>query len=212
MADKAAKPNKKPVVKAKAAAPKRAAKVAKTEAPKPTILVKAYARNLRISPRKMRLLTNLVKGMRVADALTQLHFTNKKGAEMLSKLLLSAAANAENNFSLNRENLFIKTITCDMGEVLQRSFPRARGSAFIIRHKLAHVNVTLEERGGKKQSKSVMPKAVKKDKPVITQEGSVGVPEEATEKIAKKPKVKETHLGTERTDVEEKTSPTSVNK
>ncbi len=61
-------------------------------------LVTAHARNLRIAPRKMRLVTNLVKNLRVADALTQLHFTNKKAAKMLSKLLMSASANAENNF------------------------------------------------------------------------------------------------------------------
>jgi len=202
MAEKAAKPNKKPV--AKKVAPKKAAPV--KAAPKPAVLVKASARNLRLAPRKMRLLTNLVKGQRVADALTQLRFTNKKGAPMLAKLLMSAAANAENNFSLNRENLFIKTITCDMGEVMQRSFPRARGSAFIIRRKMSHVNVTLEERGTKK-SKTTMPKVEKKDKPVITKEGSVGVPEETVEKVAKKAKVKETHTENVREEVEEKTTP-----
>lgn len=199
MAEKAAQPNK--AVKGRGAA-----KSAVAEAQKP--LVKAHARSLRLAPRKMRLVTNLVKNMRVADALTQLQFTNKKGAKMLTKLLISAAANAENNFSLNRDNLFIKSITCDMGQVLQRSFPRARGSAFVIRRKLSHVNVILEERAAKgKRTKAVVPKVDKKDKPVQTKEGSVGIPDETSAKAPKARKVSETHNENDRAIVEEKTSP-----
>ncbi len=171
-------------------------------------LVKAHARNLRLSPRKMRLVTNLVRNMRVADALTQLQFTNKKGAKMLTKLLLSATANAEHNFSMNGDNLFIKTISCDMGSVLQRSFPRARGSAFIIRRKLSHINVVLEERAVKgKRTKAVVPKAVKKDKPVLTKEGAAGLPDESGTPVPTKKSVKESHHENDRTLVEAKTSP-----
>lgn len=208
MADKAAKPNIKKTA-SKATKPSNA----KVSTPTPKVLVKASARNLRLAPRKMRLLTNLVKGMRVADALVQLQFTNKKGAKMLSKLLMSAAANAENNFSLNRGNLFVKEMTCDMGEVMQRSFPRARGSAFVIRRKLCHVNVTLEERAAKtKKSKVAMPKVEKKDKPVITKEGSVGIPDESVTKLPKEKKVKETHNENTRAEVEAKTSPENLTK
>src|SRR6476660_2014575 len=163
MAKEAAKPNtKKPATKAKVAKATPAAKTETAVAEKQ--LVRAHARSLRISPRKMRLVTNLVKKMRVNDAVTQLQFVNKKGAQMLQKLLLSAQANAEHNFSLNRDNMFIKTITCDMGPVLQRSFPRARGSAFVIRRKMSHVNVILEERevkATKKKKAPIVPKAVK---------------------------------------------------
>ena len=109
-------------------------------------LVTASARHLHISPRKMRLVTNMVKNMNVADALAQLAHANKKAAPMLVKLLQSAVANAQNNFSLAPEHLYIKTITTDMGKVMKRYFPRARGSAFVIRRKMAHVNVVLEER------------------------------------------------------------------
>ncbi len=171
-------------------------------------LVKAHARNLRISPRKIRLVTNLVKNMRVADALVQLQFTNKKGAEMVSKLLRSAAANAENNFSLNRDQLFIKEITADMGPVLMRSFPRARGSAFVIRRKLAHVNVILEEREAKlKKAAAKVPKTAKKESVVKTQEGQLGKParEKAT-KVAAKPAAKEAHHENEATAVEQKSN------
>ncbi len=147
-------------------------------------LVRAHARNLRISPRKLRLVTNLVKNMRVGDALVQLQFTNKKGAPMIAKLLQSAVANAEHNFSLNRDGLFIKSITCDMGPVLQRAFPRARGSAFVIRRKMSHVNLVLEEKDVKrKKSTAKVVTAKKESKPVKTVEGSLGLPVEKSEKL-----------------------------
>lgn len=168
------------------------------KAAEPKQLVRAHARNLRIAPRKMRLVTNLVKNMRLNDAVTQLQFTNKKGAKMLQKLLQSAAANAEHNYSLNRDGLFIKTITCDMGPVMKRSFPRARGSAFMIRRKMSHVNVELEEREvkAKKKKAPVVPKAVKPEaKPKA--EKTVSPIEPAVNEIEtpaeQQPKVKETH-------------------
>ncbi len=172
-------------------------------------LVTAKARNLHISPRKMRLVTNLVKNMRVSDAVAQLKFTNKKGAPMVIKLLMSAVANAENNFSLNRDGLFIKTITCDMGAVLQRSFPRARGSAFVIRHKLAHVNLVLEERAVAKKKSSnslVIKKSAKKADPVITKEGSAGLPKEMKAKMPREKAIKETHRENQSSSVDQKTT------
>lgn len=171
-------------------------------------LVKAHAKNLRISPRKIRLVTNLVKNMRVADALVQLQFTNKKGAEMVSKLLRSAVANAENNFSLKRDQLFIKEITTDMGPVLMRSFPRARGSAFVIRRKMAHVNVILEEREAKlKKGASKVPKTAKKEPVVKTQEGQLGKPvRKKVSKVASKPEAVEAHHENESAAVEQKSN------
>jgi large subunit ribosomal protein L22 len=136
----------------------------------------------------MRLVTNLVKNMRVSDAITQLQFTNKKGADMLVKLLRSAVANAEHNYSLSADKLYVKSVTCDMGQTLQRYFPRARGSAFVIRRKMCHVNVVLEEREGKKGGKAsrfALPKREKKTTAVKTQEGSTGIPAESVTKLAK---------------------------
>jgi large subunit ribosomal protein L22 len=145
----------------------------------------------------MRLVTNLVKDMRVSEAVTQLQFTNKKAGKMLGNLLRSAMANAENNSSLNPENLFVKSVTCDMGQTIKRYFPRARGSAFVIRRKMAHVNVVLEERSGAvglKKSRFALLKRAKKDKPVITQEGSTGTPENLeTPNAATEQAAKETH-------------------
>ncbi len=214
MVDKAVKLNKKPAAKA---APAKTA--TKPVAP----LVRAHARSLRISPRKMRLVTNLVKDLRVNDAVTQLQFVNKKGAKMLQKLLQSAAANAEHNFSLNRDNMFIKTITCDMGPVMKRSFPRARGSAFMIRRKMSHVNVILEERDvkSKKKRAPVVAKAVKpvpkekEDKiPSPLQPVDNKGPEEApiTTPTPDEPKVKEVHHENEADVVDQETSPQILNK
>jgi large subunit ribosomal protein L22 len=205
MADKAVKLNKKAEKPDKAAKP-----VAKQ-------LVKAHARSLRIAPRKMRLVTNLVKDMRLNDAVTQLQFTNKKGAKMLQKLLQSAAANAENNFSLNRDGLFIKTITCDMGPVLQRSFPRARGSAFMIRRKMSHVNVVLEERPikAKKKKTAVVPKAVKPEPKEVKAENLDPMTESVTAPSVpptEEPKLKETHHENDASVVEEKKSPENLRK
>ncbi len=129
------------------------AKASATTTPS-TQLVRASARGLHIAPRKMRLVTNLVKGMNAADAVVQLRHTNKKAAPLLIKVIQSAIANAKNNFSLSPEHLFIKSISADMGQVMKRYFPRARGSAFVIRRKMSHVNIILEERKASKASKS----------------------------------------------------------
>jgi large subunit ribosomal protein L22 len=129
-----------------------------------TKLVKASAKNLHVAPRKMRLVTNLLRGLPVQTALVQLQFVNKKAAPMVTKLLQSAIANAENNFSLDPSSLVITEITCDMGRVLKRYFPRARGSAFVIRRKLCHVFITLESKGGVRKRTSA-PKATGAQKP-----------------------------------------------
>ncbi len=226
MADKAVKPNrKKPAAKLSTASAKPSKGTTVATAPAKQ-LVRAHARSLRIAPRKMRLVTNLVKDMRYGDAMTQLSFTNKKGAKMLQKLLQSAAANAENNFSLNRDNLFIKELTCDMGPVLKRSFPRARGSAFMIRRKLSHVNVILEERAVKaKKKKAVVPKAVKpepKDKELEAEKTISASPidpvvnENNVSDLEKhhvdEPKVEEIHHENEADSVKQETSPQNLNK
>lgn len=112
--------------------------------------VTAHARHLRIAPRKMRLVTNLIRGMFVLDALVQLRHLNKKGAPMAVKLLSSAIANAKNNSSLEENNLIIKSITTSPGRVMTRYAPRARGAAFVVRKRMSHVSVILEEnRSGK---------------------------------------------------------------
>lgn len=107
--------------------------------------VKAQLNNLRVAPRKVRLVANLVKGMKVDAALDQLRFLNKKSAEPVATLISSAIANAINNFSLDRENLKIKEAVVEQGITLKRFMPRAYGRANVIRKKMSHVRIILEE-------------------------------------------------------------------
>ena len=136
-------------------------------------LVVASARHLRIAPRKMSLVTNMVKGMHALSAIQQLEHTNKKASLMLIKLLKSAIANAQNNFSLEPQQLYIKSVTTDMGTVMKRYMPRARGSAFTIKRKMCHVNLVLESRTGGKAVKSkfqLFKKSQEKTAPSVDQE------------------------------------------
>lgn len=107
--------------------------------------VKAQLKYLRISPRKARLLADLVRGMGLREAEAQIKYSAKKFALPLLKLLKSAESNARHDFRLEPENLCIKKITVDEGPVLKRYTPRARGRATTIRRRTSHVNVVLSE-------------------------------------------------------------------
>ncbi len=131
--------------------PNKVAGKPKTEAKIKT--AHASARFLRLSPRKVRLVTNLVKGMWAIDAISQLEFVHKKPASYVSEVIKSAIANGVNNFGLRKESLYIKSITCDSGPKLKRYMPRAQGRASEIRRPLSHINVLLEERSGSTKSK-----------------------------------------------------------
>jgi large subunit ribosomal protein L22 len=110
------------------------------------VTVEAHARYIRISPRKMRLVTDVVRGTWALEALTQLQFTSKKGARFAITLIRSAIANAENNNKLKPQDLFIKSISCDSGPKLKRMTPKAQGRATEIRRPTTHIHVVLEER------------------------------------------------------------------
>lgn len=107
--------------------------------------VKAQLNKLRISPRKMRLVANFVKGMSVAKARVQLEFSNKKSSNPMLKLLNSAVANAKNNFKLEESNLFVSELRVNCGPTLKRSHPRAMGRAFPINKRTCDVILTLNE-------------------------------------------------------------------
>ena len=108
--------------------------------------VKAELNNLRISPRKVKLVADLICGMYVAEALSQLDVTVKKTSEYLKKLLLSAVANAENNFGLAKDNLYIFQVTVGAGQTMKRWMPKAYGRAGQILKRTAKVKIVLEER------------------------------------------------------------------
>lgn len=107
--------------------------------------VKAQAKFIRMSASKIRLVANLIKKLPVDKALDQLQFINKLAARPVAKLIKSAIANAEHNFELVKENLFIKELTIDQGPTLKRWMPRAHGRATPIRKQTSHINLILGE-------------------------------------------------------------------
>lgn len=104
--------------------------------------MKATLSNYGQSPRKTRLVTNLVKGKRVAEALTALKFLEKRAADPVAKLIRSALANAENQGESGKD-LFIKSISVNKGLVRVKFMPRAFGRASPIRRRMSHVTVEL---------------------------------------------------------------------
>ena len=108
--------------------------------------VKATAKYIRIAPRKVRIVMNLVRGKSVADALAILKFTPKVGADAVEKVLRSAVANAENNFDMDVDRLFISSAFVDQGPTLKRIHPRSRGQAFKILKHTSHITVAVNER------------------------------------------------------------------
>lgn len=102
---------------------------------------------VRITPRKMGLLADEVRGKGINDALAYLQFSpRKRTAGILSTLLKSAAANAGQKGTMDVDKLVVKTILVGQGPTLKRFRPRAKGSAFRINKKTSHVSVTLAER------------------------------------------------------------------
>ncbi len=107
--------------------------------------MKASLSNYTQSPRKTRLVANLVKGKTVADALVILKFLEKRAAEPVAKLIASAIANAEKQGESGKA-LVIKSITVNKGLVRTKSMPRAFGRATPIRHRMSHISVTLAKK------------------------------------------------------------------
>lgn len=104
----------------------------------------AKLNNLRIAPRKVRLVADLIRGKKVVDALNQLEFLVKGSAEPMKKLLNQAVANAENNFKLKGEDLYISKIIVDGGVTLKRWLPRSRGRADQILKESSHITLELD--------------------------------------------------------------------
>ena len=107
--------------------------------------VRAVAKYVRISPRKVRLVMDQLRGKKVEEAMNQLSFAPQKGAFLLRKLISSAIANAENNLNLNVDTLYIKRMYADDGPTLKRFRPRAMGRATRIRKRTSHLTVILDE-------------------------------------------------------------------
>ena len=111
------------------------------------MLTKAVARYIRVSPRKARLVADLVRGKTVAEALAILQYSPQVAARLIEKVLRSAIANAEHNHQVRSLDDLRVNAVIDGGPSLKRIQPRAMGRAFWIRHRLAHITVTLAEAG-----------------------------------------------------------------
>ncbi len=106
---------------------------------------KAVLRGFRMSPQKVRLVADLVRGKRVDHALAILRNMPHKAAREIHRTVASAAANAENNFHMDRDDLVIKIITVDEGPALKRYMFRARGRANLIRKRSSHITVIVDD-------------------------------------------------------------------
>ena len=110
-----------------------------------TVASRAVLRLARVSPRKARLVADMIRGEDVDSALIKLKYTRKKSARLLEKLVDSAVANAQQkNSSLDVDTLRIKTVFVDQGPTLRRFRPRARGMTYRIHKKTSHITVILE--------------------------------------------------------------------
>jgi large subunit ribosomal protein L22 len=123
--------------------------------------VSAKLSALRVAPRKVRLVTDMIKGMEVHQAENQLRFTTKRSALPVLKLVRSALANAKNNAEVSEDEvLYVKDIRVDEGPVFKRSMPRARGRATMIRKKTSHISLILETKRSTSDKKVEEIKAV----------------------------------------------------
>jgi len=117
--------------------------------------MKAFLKNYRQSPRKVRLVADLIKGKRVAEAFTQLKSLPKRASGPMEKLLLSAVSNSKQT-GISEIDLFVDNVTVNKGIVLKRSMPRARGSASRINKRTSHIMITLIEKNDEKREKKTV--------------------------------------------------------
>ncbi len=106
---------------------------------------KAYLRGVRVSPRKARLVVDLVRGKLVQDALDTLKFTHKKSAPLVAKMIHSAIASAKAQATVDVDNLKLAEVYVGDGPTLKRFLPRAQGRATPIRKRTSHITVKLQE-------------------------------------------------------------------
>lgn len=107
---------------------------------------KAVAKYVRMSPSKLKPVVDLVRGKDLNEALTILKFTPGKSAELVEKVVQSAKANAENNFDLDADNLYVAEIYANQGPTMKRWRAGAQGRAGAILKRSSHIGVTLKER------------------------------------------------------------------
>ena len=148
---------------------------------------KAEVKYVRISPRKVKIVIDLIRNKPVGEALAILKHTPKAASEVVEKLLLSAMANAENNHGMDVEKLYVAEIYSNAGPMLKRIRARAQGRAFRILKRTSHTTIILKEIGAKDE---VEVKKVEEKKPEVKEVKEVkkeAAPAEKKETAAKKP-------------------------
>ena len=107
---------------------------------------KATLRYARISPRKVKIVCDLIRGKSVAQATAILMNTPKAASELMLKLLKSAASNAENNHAMDPEKLYVSATYANPGPIIKRMMPRAQGRAYRINKRTSHITIAVSER------------------------------------------------------------------
>ncbi|MDD3191444.1 MAG: 50S ribosomal protein L22 [Bacilli bacterium] len=108
--------------------------------------VKAVAKTVRIAPRKVRLVVDLIRGKKVGEALSILRLTPKGSSMVVEKVVRSAVANAVNNNKMDQKLLYVKKAFVDEGVTMKRYLPRAKGSANSLLKRTSHITIVLEEK------------------------------------------------------------------
>lgn len=163
---------------------------------------KAEVKYVRISPRKVKIVIDLIRNKPVGEALAILKHTPKAASEVVEKLLLSAMANAENNHGMDVEKLYVAEIYSNAGPILKRIRPRAQGRAFRIFKRTSHTTIILKELGAKEEV--VAPKPEVKE---VKAEPKPEVKKEEVKEEVKKAPAKKTTTST-KTTAEKKTTTT----
>ena len=107
---------------------------------------RANAKYIRISPRKVKIVCDLIRGKDAGTAMGLLMATPKAASEVMTKLLKSAVANAENNFEMDPEKLYVSEAYANPGPILKRFRPRAQGRAYRINKRTSHITIVVKEK------------------------------------------------------------------
>ncbi len=108
--------------------------------------VKAVSKYIRLSPRKVRQVVDLIRGKSVDEALAILRYTPKRASEVVTKVVKSATANAENNLQMSKDELFVTACYVDQGPTYKRYKPRAMGRADLLRRRTSHITVVVGDK------------------------------------------------------------------
>jgi large subunit ribosomal protein L22 len=138
------------------------------------LVSKAYARHTRVSPRKAKLVIDLIRGEKIGTALAILANTNKRAVGSVEKLLKSAVSNAKQSPTVNADELFISRITADKGPMLKRYRAAAMGRATMIRHRSTHLTIELSQAEVKKVKKAVKKTVAGKTQRTLLRKSSAG--------------------------------------